>query len=91
VCAFVGHIITIKKITPHHFPGDAEQVSKILVSKLTLVHLIAEESFNAKVVRFQQMVNNYFLVKIRASKSCVCLTLHFISKYVSYLNIKDLR
>jgi hypothetical protein len=76
---------------PHYFPGDAEQVSKILVSKFTLVHLIAQETFNAKVVRSQQMATDYFLVKIRASKSCVWMTLHLISKYVSYLNVKDLR
>ena len=83
--------VQLYKITPHHFPGDAEQVSKILVSKLTLVHLIAQETFNAKDIRFQQMSTNYFLVKIRTSKSCVCVTLHLISKYISYLNIKDLR
>jgi len=79
------------KISPHHFPGDAEQVSKIFVSKLTSVHLIAQETFNAKVVRFQQMATNYFLVKIKTSLSCVCVTLNLISKYVSYLNVKNLR
>jgi hypothetical protein len=78
------------KVTPHHFPGYAEQVSKILVSKLTLVHLIAQETFNARVIRFQQMATNYFLVKIRTSKSRVCMTLHLISKYISRLNVKDL-
>ena len=66
------------KITSHHFPGDAEQVSKILVSKLALVHLNAQETFNAKVLRFQQMATNYFLVKFRTSKSCVYMTLHLI-------------
>jgi len=79
------------KITPQHFRDDAEQVSKIWVAKLTLVHLIAQETFNDKNVRFQQMVTNSFLVKIRASKSCVCMTLHLISEYVLYLNVKDLR